>query len=105
MPDAPARDVFDRLMAFGLEVRAATVAYTLARDLFVPFVVDGMYKGWLDAGGSSVGDVLDGDKEIRTGFRGAAKGLPGFFGFPVSIYKSTVPERGKYDLSDIAEPQ
>jgi len=76
-----------------------------ARDLVVPFVVEGMYRGWRDAGGSSVNDALDGNKPFRTGFKGAAKGLPGFFGVP----SSTDRKRGRsdtgepFDLSDIVE--
>jgi hypothetical protein len=58
-----------------------------ARDLLLQFTVEGMYDGWKSAGGSSVNDALDGNKEFRTGFKGAAKGLPGFFGIPSSVYK------------------
>jgi hypothetical protein len=41
-----------------------------AREMFLPFVIDGMYEGWKDSG---VG--------------GAAKALPGFLGVPSSSYK------------------
>lgn len=46
-----------------------------------------MYKGWLDAGGSSVSDAVDGGKQFKTGFRGAAKGLPSAFGVPSTTYR------------------
>ena len=52
-----------------------------------------------------MGDVLEGDKEFKTGFKGAAKGLPGALGVPSSTYR----KRGRFDadesldLSDIVE--
>jgi hypothetical protein len=63
-----------------------------ARDLALPFVVDGLYQGWLDAGGSGVGDVVTG-KPVKTAFKGAAHGLPSVIGIPASTYKSRVPQR------------
>ena len=75
-----------------------------ARDLLLPFTVEGMYDAWKDAGGSSVGDVTQG-REFKTGVRGAVKGLPSAVGVPTSTYR----RRGRYgetlDLSDIAEPR
>jgi hypothetical protein len=62
-----------------------------ARDLTVPFVADGMYQAWLDAGGSSVTDAAKG-KPVKTAFRGALKGVPSVVGIPSSTYK----ERGGY---------
>ena len=70
-----------------------------ARDLLVPFVAVDMYRGWLDAGGSSVSDTLDDNKEFKTGFKGAALGLPSAVGIPTRTYR----KRGGSDLSDIAE--
>jgi hypothetical protein len=58
-----------------------------ARDLLVPFVVDGLYQGWLDAGGSSVSDVVAG-RPVKTAFRGALKGAPSLIGIPSSTYKT-----------------
>jgi hypothetical protein len=57
-----------------------------AADLVVPFVVDDMYKGWLDAGGSSVGDVLAG-KDFKPAVGGAARCVPGVFGVGVNFYE------------------
>jgi hypothetical protein len=77
---------------------------TEARSLLVPFVVEGMYDGWRDAGGSSFSDAFAG-KEFKTGFRGAMRGLPGAFGVP----SSTDRKRGRsdtgepFDISDIVE--
>lgn len=56
------------------------------RDLLTPFTLEEMYKGWLDAGGSSVGDTLTGGKPFRTGFKGAARGLPSAAGIPSATY-------------------
>jgi hypothetical protein len=72
-----------------------------AADLVVPFVVEDAYKGWVDAGGSTVSDAVGG-KDFHTAFGGAARGLPGVFGVGTNFY----PKRGtkRFDLSDIAEP-
>ncbi|HYY93843.1 MAG TPA: hypothetical protein VE713_04950, partial [Pyrinomonadaceae bacterium] len=58
----------------------------MASDLLTPFTLEEMYKAWIDAGGSSVGDTLQG-KEFKTGFKGAAKGLPSAVGVPTRTYK------------------
>jgi hypothetical protein len=58
-----------------------------ARDLALPFVVDGMYQAWLDAGGSSVGDVVAG-RPVKTAFKGALRGAPQLVGIPASTYKT-----------------
>ncbi|HEX3560335.1 MAG TPA: M15 family metallopeptidase [Pyrinomonadaceae bacterium] len=63
-----------------------TTASQMASDLLTPFTLEEMYKAWVDAGGSSVGDTLQG-KEFRTGFKGAAKGLPSAVGVPSSTDK------------------
>jgi hypothetical protein len=78
-----------------------------ARDLLAPFVAVDMYRGWLDAGGSSVADMLDGNKEFKTGFKGAVLGLKGAaLGLPsaVGIPSSTYRKRGGSDFSNTAEP-
>jgi hypothetical protein len=68
----------------------------VAADLVVPFVVDDLYKGWVDAGGSTLSDVWDGGdswdggKDFKTAFGGAARGLPGVFGVGTAFY----PKRG-----------
>ena len=69
----------------------------------MPFVVDEMYKGWLDAGGSSVSDTLDGGKPFRTGFKGTVKGLPSAVGIPSSTYKRRGQEGEPSDSSDAPE--
>jgi hypothetical protein len=56
-----------------------------AADLVVPFVVDDVYKGWVDAGGSSVSDVGSG-QDFKTAFKGAARGVPGVFGVGTNFY-------------------
>jgi hypothetical protein len=61
-----------------------------AADLVVPFVVEDAYKGWVDAGGSTVSDVLDG-KEVKTAFGGAARALPGVLGVGVNFYEKKEP--------------
>jgi hypothetical protein len=75
-----------------------------AREALVPFVLEEMYKGWLDAGGSSAGDVMSG-KQFKTGFKGAAKGLPSAAGIPSSTYpkRGHTDAGGPFDLSDIIE--
>jgi hypothetical protein len=77
-----------------------TTASQMASDLLTPFTLEEMYKAWVDAGGSSVSDTLQG-KEFKTGFKGAVEGLPSAVGIPTRTY----PKRGEsLDLSDIAEP-
>ena len=65
--------------------------------LLVPFIVEDMYKGWLDAGGSGVGEVIHG-KPFRTGFSSVAIELPS----AVCILSATYRPKGGYELSDIA---
>jgi hypothetical protein len=57
----------------------------VAADLVVPFVVDDLYRGWVDAGGSSLSDVYAG-KNFKPGIGGAARGLPGVLGAGVAFY-------------------
>jgi hypothetical protein len=81
------------------ELHRQAAARAGAADLLAPFLVGEAYKGWLDAGGSSVGNVTSG-KPLRTGFRGAAKALPSAVGIPSATY----PKRGTgFDFSDIAQ--
>lgn len=76
-----------------------TITSQSASDLLTPFTLEEMYKAWVDAGGSSVGDTLGG-KEFGTGFTGAVKGLPAAVGVPTR----TSPKRGEpLDLSGIVE--
>jgi hypothetical protein len=64
----------------------------VAADLVVPFVLDDLYRGWVDAGGSTLSDVWDGGdswdggKDFKTAFGGAARGLPGVFGVGTAFY-------------------
>jgi hypothetical protein len=58
-----------------------------------------------------LGDVLAGDKDFKTGFKGALKGLPSAVGVPASTYgrrgrygEPVDPAGVRFDLSDIAEP-
>jgi hypothetical protein len=89
--------VVDKVAGETYEGEPAT--YTrAAADLVTPFVVDDFYKGWLDAGGSSVSDVTSG-KEFKTAFKGATRAVPGIFGVGTNFYAkkggrgSTVPTR------------
>jgi hypothetical protein len=66
-----------------------------ARDLAVPFVVDGMYQAWLDAGGSSVADVAKG-KPVKTAFRGALRGVPSVIGIPSGTYRERQARFGSH---------
>jgi hypothetical protein len=80
--------------ATGKTVQGDPFSYSgAARDLAVPFVLDGLYQAWLDAGGSSVGDVVSG-KPVKTAFRGALKGVPSVVGIPSSTYEEHHSDRG-----------
>jgi hypothetical protein len=61
----------------------------VAADLVIPFVADDLYRGWLDAGGSSVSDVQQG-KPFNSAVGGAARGLPGVLGVGTAFY----PKKG-----------
>jgi hypothetical protein len=82
-------------------------SYTRAAvDQVTPFVVEDLYKGWLDAGGSSVSDVgadmwadVKGEggrrqrtaQNFKTAFGGAARALPGVLGVGTNFYP---PKKG-----------
>jgi hypothetical protein len=95
----------------GKDFEGNRVTYSKATaDLVAPFVVEDFYKGWTDAGGSPVSDVIEG-KPVVTAFGGGLRSAPGILGVGVNFYKGR--KRGRrggnendaaLDLSDIAEP-
>jgi hypothetical protein len=74
----------------------------MASDLLTPFTLEEMYKAWVEAGGSTVSDTLDGNKEFKTGFKGAAKGLPSAVGIPTRTYTN---RRQNGEGSNDAQPE
>jgi len=92
-----------------------------ARDLAVPMVVEGVYEGWVEGGGSSLWDVdrvlstrvgdddgLLGRRDfgrLSTGFVGAASALPGVLGAGVRYYDNPEgPEPPARSVSEFLTP-
>jgi hypothetical protein len=77
---------------------------TIAADLIVPFVVADAYKGWVDAGGSTLTDAWEG-KEFKSAFGGASRALPGVLGVGVNFYDKTSGIRPRSSSAAPAQPQ
>jgi hypothetical protein len=65
---------------------------TIAADLIVPFVVADAYKGWVDAGGSTLTDVGEG-KEFKSAVGGASRALPSVVGVGTNFYEKPRKKR------------
>jgi hypothetical protein len=95
--------VIDRATGKDFEGNPSTKLKAAAADLVVPFVVEDMYKGWVDAGGSTLSDLYRGG-ELKSAVGGAARALPGVVDMGVKFYPKRGRERKDYDFSLIAEP-